>query len=161
MSTRYCETTHESEISRICQRAVITIQPGADIAEAAQLMRRSHVGFLIVCEEPDDRGQKVVGVLTDRDVVVAVLARDGDPHTLQVMDVMTRNPLIVSEDCPLDATLGFMRDAGVRRVPVVGKHERLVGVLSLDDVVERLARQLNDIAGAYRREQREERMTRP
>jgi len=160
MSTRNCET-HDTEIGRICQRAVVTIGPDADITAAAQLMRRAHVGFLIVCDEPDDRGQRVVGVLTDRDVVVAVIAHDADPHTLQVMDVMTRNPLIVSEDCPLDATLAFMRDAGVRRVPVVGSHERLVGVLSLDDVVEKLARQLNDIAGAFRREQRAERMSRP
>jgi CBS domain-containing protein len=74
---------------------------------------------------------------------------------------MTRNPLIVAENCSLDATLAFMRDAGVRRVPVVGENDRLVGVLSLDDVVEKLARQLNDIAGAYRREQRAERMARP
>src|SRR5262245_54352974 len=122
MSTRGCET-YDTEIGRICQRAVVTISPGADLSEAALIMRRAHVGFLIVCEEPDERGQKVVGVLTDRDLVISVMAREGDPHALQVRDVMTRSPLIVSEDCSLDATLGFMRDAGVRRVPIVGEND--------------------------------------
>jgi CBS domain-containing protein len=150
------------ETGRLCHRNVVTIPPDEDIATAARVMRSTHIGFLIVCETlPDGQGNKVVGVLTDRDIVVAVIARDADPHALKVADVMTRNPLMVREDCSVDATLAFMQDAGVRRVPVLGAHDELVGVLSLDDVVERLAQQLNSVVGAYRGEQRAERVTRP
>jgi CBS domain-containing protein len=103
----------------------------------------------------------VVGVLTDRDIVVSVVAREVEPRSLKVGDVMTRNPLLVAEDGSLDATLSFMRDAGVRRVPVVGQHGELVGVLALDDVLERMAQQLTNIAGSIRSEQRTERLMRP
>jgi CBS domain-containing protein len=141
---------------------VVTIPPDEDIATAARVMRSTHIGFLIVCEAlPGGQGQKVVGVLTDRDIVVAVIARDADPHALKVADVMTRNPLMVKEECAVDATLAFMQDAGVRRVPVLGAHDELVGVLSLDDVVERLAQQLASVVGAFRGEQRAERVSRP
>jgi CBS domain-containing protein len=74
---------------------------------------------------------------------------------------MTRNPLMVGEDCPLDAALGLMGGAGVRRVPVVGATGYLAGVLSLDDVLERLARQLTNIAGSIRGGQQAERVVRP
>jgi CBS domain-containing protein len=151
-----------SEVGRICRRNVASISPGEDVATAARLMRSGHVGFLVVAEEPAvGRGRRPVGVLTDRDIVVAVIARDADPHSLKVADVMTRNPLMVSEDCPVDAALGFMQDVGVRRVPVLGANDELVGVLSLDDVVDSVAQQLVRVAGAYRGEQRAERVARP
>lgn len=166
-----------TEIGRICRRDVVTIAPGVDIAEAARLMRTSHIGFLIVCEPvaggavqagaatgaaaAEKPRLKVIGVLTDRDIVVAVIAREANPHSLKVVDVMTRNPLLVAEDCSLSAALGFMRDTGVRRVPVVGAQDELVGVLSLDDVVESMARQLTSVAAAFRGEQHAERMARP
>jgi CBS domain-containing protein len=162
MSAHHISATHITEVGRLCRREVITISPEEDIASAARLMRTSHIGFLIVCEQrPERRGRKVVGVLTDRDIVVAVIARDADPHSLEVGDVMTRNPLMVAEDCSIDATLGFMHGAGVRRVPVLDAKGELVGVLSLDDVVECIARQLMSVVGAYRDEQRAERIVRP
>jgi CBS domain-containing protein len=125
-------------------------------------MREKHIGFLVVTKpgaQPADRS--VVGVLTDRDIVVAVIARQADPQSLRVGDVMTRNPLLLAEDCSLDAALGFMRDAGVRRVPITGSRGELLGVLSVDDVLERLAQQLTNIAGSIRGEQRTERLVRP
>lgn len=154
--------TAPSEIGRICRRNVAWIEPEADIAEAARLMREKHVGFLIVTQPGAGGGPgKVVGVLTDRDIVVAVVAREVEPRSLKVGDVMTRNPLLVGEDISMDAALGFMRDAGVRRVPVVGPRGELQGVLSVDDVLERMAHQLTRIAGSFRSEQRSEAMMRP
>ena len=150
------------DVGAIRRREVITIEPTKGSVDAARLMREQHVGFLIVTERgTSPANHKVVGVLTDRDLVVAVLAREADAHALSAGDVMTRNPLMVSEDCPLDAALGLMRDAGVRRVPVVGENGELAGVLSLDDVLERLARQLTNIAGSIRGGQQAERVVRP
>lgn len=153
---------HAPDIGRLCQRKVICIEPGEDIGSAARLMRAEHVGCLIVTEPGSEVGtQKVVGVLTDRDIVVSVVAREVEPRSLKVGDVMTRNPLVVREDDSLDATLIFMREAGVRRVPVIGAHAELVGILSLDDVLEKIVQQLTNIAGSIRSEQRTERLVRP
>jgi CBS domain-containing protein len=150
------------EIGRICRRDVVSIEAGEDIAAAARLMREKHVGYLVVTEPGVEATTKrIVGVLTDRDIVVAVVARDVDPHSLKVGDVMTRNPLLVGEDNSIDSVLSFMRDAGVRRVPVAGSHGELVGVLSLDDVLERMAQHLTNIAASTRNEQRTESLVRP
>jgi len=154
--------THPIDIGSVCRRDVTSIEPDADIGTAARLMREKHVGYLIVTEPGIEVGPgRVVGVLTDRDIVVTVVARDADPRSLKVRDVMTRNPLLVAEDGSVDATLGFMRDAGVRRVPVVGPRGELKGVLSVDDVLARMAQQLTNIAGSFQSEQRSEKVMRP
>jgi CBS domain-containing protein len=146
----------------ICRRDVITIQDSQPITAAARLMRDQHVGFLVVTEPPTSAGaRKVVGVLTDRDIVVAVVAREADLRALTVGDVMTRSPLLIGESHSLDALLCLMRDAGVRRVPIVGQEGELLGVLSLDDVLERMAEQLTNIVGSIRGEQHTERLLRP
>jgi CBS domain-containing protein len=151
-----------TDVGAIRQRNVVSIEPTKDVVDAARLMREEHIGFLIVTEPgATPAGRKVVGVLTDRDLVVAVIAREANPRSLSVGDVMTRNPLLVAEDCPLDAALGLMREAGVRRVPIVGQGGELCGVLSIDDVLERLARQLTNIAGSISGGQRAERVVRP
>ena len=161
MSAQESATT-VPDIGRIYRRNATSIESGADIAAAARLMREKHVGYLIVTEPGAAASSaKVVGVLTDRDIVMTVVARDADPHSLKVDDVMTRNPLLVAEDGSLDATLSFMRDAGVRRVPVVGPTGELKGVLCMDDVLERLAQQLTNIAGSFRSERRTEEVMRP
>lgn len=138
----------------------VSIDAAQDVVEAAQLMREKHVGFLVVTQLAGGR-TRIVGALTDRDIVVAVIARGADPRALKVGDVMTRDPLIVSDNCSLDAALGFMREACVRRVPVVGSNGELCGVLSVDDVLERLAVELTNIAGCIRGEQSTERLVRP
>src|SRR6185437_6362157 len=125
---------------------------------AAHLMREKHVGYLIVSESPHNR--RVMGVLTDRDIVVAVLAQEVDARALKVGDVMTRDPLLIDEGQSIEAVLRHMREAGVRRVPVVDRSGALTGVLSIDDVLEQIADQLINIAGSIRNEQRMERVVR-
>lgn len=149
-----------AEVGRICSRNVIAIGPDEDLTRAAHLMRTGHVGFLVV-QDMSGAKRKVVGVLTDRDIVVAVVAREIDPKTLRVADVMTRDPLMVSESCTVDVALSFMREAAVRRMPIVRGDSELVGVLSLDDVVDKIAQQLSAVASAYRGELKVERSARP
>ena len=135
----------------VCKRGVVTVAPTDDLVAAAHAMREKHVGYLIVAAKA-----RVVGVLTDRDIVVAVLAQEVDAHALKVGDVMTRDPLLIEEG----QSLCHMREAGVRRVPVVDRSGTLTGVLSIDDVLERIADQLINIAGSIRNEQRMERVVR-
>ncbi|HEX3844109.1 MAG TPA: CBS domain-containing protein [Steroidobacteraceae bacterium] len=144
----------------VCKRGVITVTPSDDLVAAAYVMREKHVGYLIVSEGLPARSRRIVGVLTDRDIVVAVLAQEVDAHALKVGDVMTRDPLIIEESQSIEAVLHHMREAGVRRVPVVDRSGALTGVLSIDDVLETIAEQLINIAGSIRNEQRMERAVR-
>jgi CBS domain-containing protein len=145
----------------LCKRNVIALQENEDIAAAASLMRDHHVGYLVVTSQPTEAGaNRVSGVLTDRDIIVAVVANGVDPHFLRVSDVMTRAVLLVEEEYSIDVVLRFMREAGVRRVPVVGKDGQLVGVLSFDDVLDSIVRQLTCIADSISTEQQTERLVR-
>lgn len=147
-------------IGGLCQRDVVTIREDEELCAAAHLMRGRHVGFLVVVA-PGARGkQKVVGVLTDRDIVVAVIAREVSARELKVGDVMTRDPLLADECQPIESVLALMREVGVRRVPVIDREGHLVGVLSLDDVLEAMAEQLVNIAASIRSEHRVERAMR-
>lgn len=146
----------------ICRKEVVTIAPGADLCEAAHLMRERHVGMLVVVEPVAAQADRLVqGILTDRDIVVTVIGRDAEPKGLKVVDVMTRNPLMVLEGASVAGVVRLMRMNGVRRVPVVGARNELIGVLSIDDVLDVVADQLTAISGAIRGEQDRERVMRP
>jgi CBS domain-containing protein len=143
------------KVGEYCKRAVVAIATTADAAEAAQLMRSEHVGFLIVYREGDSL-QRPVGVLTDRDLVLGVMARDVDPHAITADDVMTRQPLIANESDELSDMLQAMRLAGIRRVPVVDVRGALVGIMAIDDAIDVITGLMCDIAGSIKSEQRQE-----
>jgi CBS domain-containing protein len=149
-------------VADICKRDVTTIAPDARLCDAARVMREKHVGMLIVVAAAAEKADRIVqGVLTDRDIVVTVVGRDAEAKDLKVMDVMTRNPLLVSEGSSVAGALGLMRADGVRRVPIVGARNQLVGVMSLDDVLDVVADQLAAISGAIRGERAREQVLRP
>jgi CBS domain-containing protein len=150
------------EVAELCHRNVVTIRQFEELTAAAELMRERHIGYLVVVEPVfADGSQKAVGVLTDRDIVVTVVARQTDPRTLRVGDVMTRQPVVVAETDALEKALEAMRRIGVRRMPVVGDRGQLVGVLSLDDIIDALALDLGDVAASIRKAQRMEAALRP
>ena len=142
-------------VGKICNRQIVTLPAGTDLVAASELMREKHVGFLIVVEpEPQTQYGRPVGVLTDRDIVISVVARGADPTLLTAGDVMNREPVLVDESDPVEQALRTMRRMGVRRLPVVGSRGMLHGVLSLDDVLDLLAAEIGDVSGAVRNEQR-------
>jgi predicted transcriptional regulator len=147
-------------VDTICNHNVATIEADEDIIEAAKRMRQTHVGDLIVVENRDGRDVPI-GVITDRDIVIQVVAKDVAPSTLKVADAMSRELITVRKDNGIDFALQKMQRAGVRRIPVVDRNGALSGVLAMDDVVDHLAAQLGYIAGAIRIEQRKETQTRP
>ena len=144
-------------VAEICKPQVVTVRQFDELATAARLMREKHIGYLVVVE-PLPLGAKVrpIGVLTDRDIVVGVLAKDVDARSVRVADVMTRDPVVIQEGESVAFAAKEMRRTGVRRLPVVTGSGHLVGILSLDDVLEALARQLADISGSMRSELRRE-----
>jgi CBS domain-containing protein len=142
-------------VAQICNRNVATVRSSDEVTTAAQLMRERHVGYLVVIE-PDAIGAAPVpvGVLTDRDIVVGVVARRVDPAALTVGDIMTAKPVTVAEYDSLEKAAQEMRRIGVRRMPVTGKLGELRGVLSLDDMLDAASGELRDLALAVRNERR-------
>lgn len=143
----------------ICTRNVSYAERGMSLVEGARQMREHHVGCLVVVDEVAGQ-RKVVGMLTDRDIVVAVVARGVAPQTLSVGDVMSADPITVREDESLIDLMRTMRAKGVRRVPVVGEGGVLVGVATLDDVLTILAEELGLLVAAIDRESQRERRQR-
>lgn len=131
----------------LCSRTVVFAERDMGLVAAARLMRDHHVGALVVVDQAN--GKRVpVGVLTDRDIAVAVVAKEVDARTLRVGEVMSGEPITVREqDSMLDA-LRLMRARGVRRVPVTDAQGALVGILAADDVLEGIADELGDLARA-------------
>lgn len=133
-------------VHEICSRSVSHVRRDVSILEAAHRMREEHVGDLIVVDEREGR-RVPVGVLTDRDIVVGILARDADHvRMLDVGDVMTGRLVTAYEEEDLAPVLRRMRTLDVRRLPIVDAEGSLTGVLSVDDVIPALSNEMADLA---------------
>jgi len=142
-------------IGEICNREVVFTRPGETVREAAQLMREHHVGDLVVVDERDGR-RVPVGILTDRDIAVGIVAKGLNPDTLAVAEVIGAELSTVQESNGVGETIELMRAKGVRRLPVVDAAGALVGIISADDLLDLLAEELNALARIVSREQRRE-----
>jgi CBS domain-containing protein len=143
----------------ICTRSVTIAFRKTTLIEGARLMRENHVGCLVVVEETGEQ-RIVAGVLTDRDIVTAVVAPGLDLDNFCVEDVMTTDLVTAREDDSLIDLMRAMRLKGVRRVPVVGGQGELVGVVTLDDVLDIMAQELGLLVGAIDSEGKRERQMR-
>ena len=131
----------------ICTRIVTTVDVATPIVAAARIMRESHVGCVLAVEDPGG-ASRVIGLLTDRDIVVSAVALDLDARAFCVGDLMSRDVVTVREGDPLGVVLERMREAGVRRVPVVSDEEALVGLISFDDLQAAFALQVQAMTEA-------------
>ncbi|MHB1350600.1 MAG: CBS domain-containing protein [Desulfobulbaceae bacterium] len=128
-----------------CTREVIITEKETSILEVAQLMRTYHVGDVIVVERRGETNVPV-GIITDRDIVVEVIAQEVDLNAVTVGDVMSYELLSVRQDEGIWEALLQMCDRGVRRIPVVNEAGGLEGILALDDMIELLAEELSLLA---------------
>lgn len=139
-------------ISDICTRSVVHIGAAASVRDAAQAMRKNHVGAIVVVDQPN--GERIpIGVITDRDIVVAIVASGVDPQSLTVGDVMSQPPATCSENEDIFDAIQTMRDRGVRRLPVLNAKGGLAGVLSTDDIYGALSTHTGELSRALTREQ--------
>lgn len=146
-------------IGELCNREVVITQADESLPAAARLMREHHVGDVVVVEQRE--GVNVpVGILTDRDIVIELVAEEVDPRSVRVADVMSSRLLTLDAGEDLFEGLQRMRGAGVRRAPVVDGSNGLVGILALDDMLEVLADALGDLSTLTRQGQRRERAAR-
>ena len=134
-----------------CNREVVIVEKTESVREAIRLMRAHHVGDVVVVSRTN--GSPVpVGILTDRDIVLEILAEDVDLDAVNIGDVMSFELTTVGADATLLETIKVMREKGVRRIPVVTPEGALVGILTLDDALEIIAEQMTDIIGLIARE---------
>lgn len=132
-------------ISDICTAETISCTRDETVQSAAYLMRKHHVGDLVVVDRIDDDAIPV-GIVTDRDIVVSVIALGLDPASLLVGDIMTDDLLTCREDDDVYQTIEHMRLRGIRRVPVVNHSGSLAGIVSADDLLEFLAEEMGDLS---------------
>ena len=130
------------------------------ISACAKRMHAEHVGCLIVVEK-NDGSQFPIGMLTDRDITIEVVAFGLDPQALTAGDVMSEKPAVVEEDDDLLDVLARMRERGARRLPVTRPDGALAGVIALDNVLEALGEQLDGMIGVLKAQQTRELRTRP
>jgi len=132
-------------LGNYCNRNVVCATRDATVVEAANLMRHQHVGDLIVVDQV--HGQKIpIGVVTDRDIVVEVVAPGLDPKGIKLGDLLVGRLVTVAEDRSRADAVRLMAASGVRRMPVVDADGRLVGIITLDDLLPHFAAQLMELA---------------
>jgi CBS domain-containing protein len=120
----------------------VTAAASATLSEVASLMYEKNVGSVIVTVSPSDR-RVAAGIITDRDIMRAQLTRAADLGQLSARDVMTRDPVCVSEDASLEEALERMSEWDVRRAPVIDATGALTGIVSTDDLIVELAREIS------------------
>ena len=150
---RYCETVtllasefyskgSKMTLKTICNREVLIAQKYDTLVEAAKLVREYQVGSIVVVEEQNGV-RYPVGLVTDRDLVVEVIAKEVDINSVTLGDVRYRDIILGKENDDVNETIKIMRQKGIRRLPVVGDNGALVGVVTLDDLIDLIAEQLN------------------
>lgn len=126
---------------------VICCGPDTPIAEVASLMRRHHVGDVVVLGSEQEGARVPIGLITDRDILVETLSLGVDPKLFMASDLMSTPVTTVQEDASLSEALAVMRGKNVRRLPVVNRAGNLFGIITSDDVLNVIAAELSMVAG--------------
>jgi CBS domain-containing protein len=133
------------------QKYVVTVTTETSLEDTARLMRENHVGDVVVVELKGDR-KLPVGILTDRDIVMATIALGAPVKPLAAGDIMTTNIVTVKENESLNNLIDLMKEKGVKRVPIVNQERGIVGIIALDDVMALLSRELAALAEVGKRQ---------
>ena len=120
------------------------VAPDTPLTDVAQRMKKLDVGSIPVGEN-----DKLVGMVTDRDIVVRGVAQEQDPKTLKLADVMSTNVRCAREDDDVDEVLSEMADTQIRRMPVVDGQQQLVGIITLGDIAAKGAEDDEEVAESF------------
>lgn len=142
-------------IGTIRNREVVTANRGTKVSEAAQLMRKHHVGDVVVVDQVNGR-EVPCGMVTDRDIVITVIAQGVDPEGVVLGDMMSSDIVVGRETDGVADTIQVMRTKGVRRLPIVNALGTLVGIVTADDLLALLSEEMNSLTTLVAREQRRE-----
>lgn len=142
-------------IGDICNREVVTINAEVSGIEAAKLMREHHVGDLVITERR--KGKYVpIGIVTDRDIIMEIIALGLDAAVISAGDIMVPSLATINEKSGVFEAIQFMRGKGVRRLPVTDDHGYLVGIVTLDDLLLLLVDELSALTKIITSQQQKE-----
>jgi CBS domain-containing protein len=127
------------KLNDIFTRTVVTATPEETLATVALRMQEHNIGTVVIVED-----RRPVGIVTDRDLALALGAQGISPQA-QVQKVMSRHVLAIPEDTGIYTATKFMKEREVRRLPIVDREDRLVGIVTLDDLLRFLGRELYNI----------------
>jgi CBS domain-containing protein len=130
-------------VGEYCRRSLVTAGPGVSVREAARIMAREGVGTVIVIDRDEP-----VGILTDRDIALRVLVEQLDAEAVPIKDLMRKPVVTVREDTTLSAVVRALRAHAVRRLPVVDRRGKLIGVIASDDLVGLIGQEVAGLASA-------------
>ena len=130
----------------ICNTRVVTAFASAPLPEIAKLMRKNHVGSVVVVDDKDPR--RPIGIVTDRDIVVEVVAAGQDARTVNAGEAMSGSIVTAAVDDDASWTLKVMRDRGIRRLPVIDAKGAMIGIVALDDLLSAASATLYDVVQA-------------
>ncbi len=135
-------------VGRVCTREVDLADAGESVQVAASRMNTRNVGTLLVIDE----SKCPIGIMTDRDLAMRVVGKGLDPNSTTVESVMSAAPESVTEETPIESAIAAMRAGPHRRLPVVDENGRLVGLISLDDILDLLSEEFEEIGKLIRKE---------
>lgn len=145
-------------ISDLCAKEIISVEKGASLQYAAQLMKKHNIGSVVVVAS--DGSNKPIGILTDRDIVLSVVAENW-PLTTKVKEAMSTNVTTVSKTEGIAEVVDKMAEHGVRRVVVVDQEGNACGLASSDDVLQLVAREMNSLGHLVQRQTENEKSRKP
>lgn len=128
-------------IGNLARRDVVTAAPSDTLSQVVKLMKQKHVGCVVIIKRPSDRVTPV-GIVTDRDVVRALADKVADTFTLSAADVMTPEPTVLRSSDNVATAIARLRERGVRRAPVLDEHGALMGIVSVDDLLLEVGKEL-------------------
>lgn len=140
------------KLKDLCELEIASCTRDATIAQAARLMRQRHAGDLVVVDETDG-DREPIGIITDRDIVLEVVAQGRDPTRTTVNEIMSSQLVVASTSEDVDTVLERMRQHGVRRLPVIDDNGNLFGILTLDDLLRVHAEQAAALLSVVTKEQ--------
>jgi CBS domain-containing protein len=137
-------------LGTLCKRHVVSIDRGQSLHQAARLMREQHVGSIVVTDDSAE-GRRVIGIVTDRDLAIEVLADSGTALTQPVGELLDGTLVSAPSHAGLEQGIDLMRAAGVRRLLVRDDQGHLAGIVSFDDLLDACAQQLSGLADVMRK----------
>lgn len=136
-------------LRNLCRREVVCVNVGTSVKKAAQLMEEKNIGCLIIVEKESVRP---IGLVTDRDILLRVVNKGLDPENVPVEDTMTKNIVTLDERIGLFEALEQTKESGMRRFPVVDINGHLQGIITLDDIIYLLGKEMGDVASIIEKE---------
>ncbi len=144
-------------VREFCNRQVVITSPDSDIVSVAKLMRQYHVGDVVIVEDKAEEAKKPLGIITDRDLVIELMAKEVALDSVTIGDVMSYELITCRESDGIWETLQRMNSKGIRRMVVVNDEGNLVGILTVDDLLELFAEEMTTLAKVTLGQQAKER----